>query len=208
MRQLFVLPKSVGGFHDYFKLTADTETVVGAFGFGFERGNLRLPRTTSPVAEIAAALRPRINSALHLVSMNSETPRREFLMAPVVLDLALATHAKLHSEYAIRISPLLHGSLDYFLEKEGTVVVVEAKHADMTRGFTQLCAEMIAVNEFADVAITRIYGAVTVGELWRFGVLDRAEKRVFQDISLFRVPDDLEELLSVLVGILNNEPIV
>ena len=49
------------------------------------------------------------------------------------------------------------------------------------------------------------YGAVTMGEFWRFGKLDRSQKTIFRDIYLFKVPDDLDDLLKVMVGILDGD---
>ena len=49
------------------------------------------------------------------------------------------------------------------------------------------------------------YGAVTMGEFWRFGKLDRSQKTVFRDIYLFKVHDDLDDLLKVMVGILDGD---
>ena len=46
------------------------------------------------------------------------------------------------------------------------------------------------------------YGAVTIGDVWRFGKLDRVNQVVTQDINLFKVPDDLDDLAKVIVGIL------
>jgi hypothetical protein len=47
------------------------------------------------------------------------------------------------------------------------------------------------------------YGAVTMGDVWRFGKLDPSHPTIFQDVNLFRVPDDLEDLIKVMVGILD-----
>ncbi len=46
------------------------------------------------------------------------------------------------------------------------------------------------------------YGAVTIGNLWQFGKLDRNEKTIYQDLNLFKIPDDLIDLAQVLLGIL------
>ena len=48
-----------------------------------------------------------------------------------------------------------------------------------------------------------LYGAVTMGDVWRFGKLDRGQQTIFQDVNLFRVPDDLDDLIKVMVGILD-----
>jgi hypothetical protein len=82
--------------------------------------------------------------------------------------------------------------------------VVEAKKADMEKGFTQLAVELIAMDQFIDATSDFRYGAITVGDLWRFGKLDRQQKRILKDIDSFRVPLDLEGLFQVLVGILKD----
>ncbi|MBC8142191.1 MAG: hypothetical protein H7Y38_12205 [Armatimonadetes bacterium] len=41
----------------------------------------------------------------------------------------------------------------------------------------------------------------SVGDTLRFGVLDRFNKHVTQDIGQLNVPADLDDLLTVLVGI-------
>jgi len=47
-----------------------------------------------------------------------------------------------------------------------------------------------------------IYGAVSIGELWRFGILNRKNKNILRDLHTYRVPEDIEDLFSIMVGIL------
>ncbi len=61
---------------------------------------------------------------------------------------------------------------------------------------------MIALDQWIDSPTPTLYGAVTNGEDWRFGIFYPEDKRVVQDIKLYRVPEGLEELVRVLVGIL------
>jgi hypothetical protein len=75
---------------------------------------------------------------------------------------------------------------------------------DLARGFTQLAVEMIALA-MDDTAPDQIYGVVTMGNLWIFGLLDRPGKLITQDISGYRVPDDVESLVRTLVGILGSD---
>jgi hypothetical protein len=49
-----------------------------------------------------------------------------------------------------------------------------------------------------------LYGAVSIGNVWQFGVLNRQPKQILQDINLYRVPADLEDLLRILIAILKN----
>jgi hypothetical protein len=47
--------------------------------------------------------------------------------------------------------------------------------------------------------------AVTMGYIWQFGKLERSTQQITQDINLFKVPDDLDSLVRVLMGILEGE---
>ncbi len=54
------------------------------------------------------------------------------------------------------------------MRRENILVVVEAKNDDLSRGFTQLAAELRALAQAEDQDI--LYGgAVTIGDAWRFG---------------------------------------
>ena len=72
----------------------------------------------------------------------------------------------------------------------------------MEKGFTQLAVALIAMVQYVESQAERFYGAITIGDLWCFGVLMRAEKTIYKDIESFRVPADLDALFRVLVGIL------
>jgi hypothetical protein len=47
-----------------------------------------------------------------------------------------------------------------------------------------------------------LYGAVTTGDLWRFGQLDRSLKVITEDTIMYRVPDELAQILEILAGVL------
>ena len=78
--------------------------------------------------------------------------------------------------------------------------MVEAKNDDLTRGFTQMAVELIAISEVEEGDL--FYGVVTIGDAWRFGRLEKTNRQIFQDISLYRIPDDLEDLMRILLRIL------
>jgi hypothetical protein len=44
-----------------------------------------------------------------------------------------------------------------------------------------------------------LFGAVTTGSIWQFCSLDRANKQITQILNLYRVPEDIEELLRILI---------
>jgi hypothetical protein len=91
-------------------------------------------------------------------------------------------------------------ALDYYLYADHKLLVVEAKNADLARGFTQLAVELIALNEWSDSDTPILQGAVSTGDVWQFGLLNRQDKQITQDLNLYRVPADLEELLRILVA--------
>jgi len=45
-------------------------------------------------------------------------------------------------------------------------------------------------------------GAVSTGTIWQFGTLDRAAKHIEQGINSYRVPEDLEPVMRILVATL------
>jgi len=105
-------------------------------------------------------------------------------------------------ECRLEVSAQLHGILDYCLQAQQQLLVVNAKNADLQRGFTQLAAELIALDRRAEGPAQQLYGAVSAGNLWQFGWLDRADKQISQDSTIYRVPGDLRSLLQVLLAIL------
>jgi len=188
-------------FSDYFALNVDAKEVLAHFGYSLRVQTSRLPQF--PIThERTETLRERINESLPYISMNSETARREFLIAPVLLETIHYTQAWVRVEYPLVVNDQLKGTLDYYLEAEQGLLVVEAKNADLVRGFTQLAVELIALNDWTKRETAYLYGAVSVGDIWRFGILDRRRKQVTQDLNLYRVPADLPDLLAILVALL------
>ncbi len=86
------------------------------------------------------------------------------------------------------------------------LLVIEAKYEDLTRGFTQLVAELAALDQWEnspDVSTqTVLVGAVSTGTIWQFGTLDRATRHFEQGINSYRVTEDLEPLLRILIAAL------
>jgi hypothetical protein len=145
-------------------------------------------------------LKAQIEETLPYVQLTSESAKREVLIAPVLMRVATLVHQILRFEYPLKVNDWLQGSLDYLIRGRNQMVVVEAKRDDLTRGFTQLAVEMIALA-MDETAPDTLYGAVTMGNLWIFGMLNRQTKRITQDIGGYQVPDDVAALVKTLVGI-------
>ena len=68
---------------------------------------------------------------------------------PAKLQRAL-TNVENPLEYPIDINDKLNGWLDYLIRSQQEIVVIEAKKGDLEKGFTQLAAEMIALDYYED----------------------------------------------------------
>jgi len=188
-------------FSDFFNMGIEAEDVAAYFGYAFQARNVTLPKTTR-LLERVNDLKNRIEEGMPYVSFINEAARREFLIAPVLLELVHYTHTKIKVEYPITVNDQLKGTLDYYLQAKNNLLVIEAKNGDLTRGFAQLTVELIALDQWGKTETPTLFGAVSMGDIWRFGILDRPSKALTQDLNLFRVPADLDELMSILVGIL------
>ncbi len=196
----FLQPNAQYTFRSYCELPQDTDEVLAEFDYKLVKKYLNLPKTERKLTKLAE-LKQNIESILPFVSLSSETAKREILVAPVLSLVTITCQQILRIEYPLKVNNLLQGNLDYLLRGTNSLIVIEAKRDDMTRGFTQLAVEMIALSLVNDSS-SMIYGAVTMGTLWTFGILEESSRTIFQDILSYRVPSDVEDLVSILVGIL------
>jgi len=196
-------PEASYTFRSFFELPNDPDEILAEFGYGYTQARLSLPRTSQSLPGLAD-LQTQIEATLPYVQLTSETAKREVLVAPVLLRVATLCHQVLRFEYPLKVNNWLQGNLNYLIRADRQVVVIEAKRDELTRSFTQLAVEMIALSMLED-APDFIYGAVTIGSFWVFGRLDRAAKQIVRDIGGYQVPDDVDDLVRILVGILVKE---
>ena len=210
-------------FSDDFKLNFYAEDILHHFGYQYRANDLEPPAANVALPNLQP-LRDRLRRHIPRITLDNEISRREFLIAPVLTELLDLTAAKIKTAYPIDVAPQLRGSLDYFIEADDRLLVIEAKDENLERGFKQLAVELIAVErqQYAPemdlesdaetdsesdgemAARDRwLWGAVSIGKIWQFARLDRREQAIVQDLNLYRVPADLEPLLQLLVGILN-----
>jgi hypothetical protein len=146
-------------------------------------------------------LRIELQENLTLVDPVSEIARREALIFPILKTICKFIQVPLKIEYPVRVNNWLKGSFDYFISTQQNLLVIEAKNADLARGFTQLAVELIALDQWTDSTVPLLYGTVTTGDTWKFGIFQRQEKIVHKDINTYAVPSDLNLVLSALFGI-------
>ena len=187
-------------FRSYFEMPYEIDEILSEFGVEYSLEELTLPKiNVSP--DVVEPLKARLKNDLRIVLLSSETARREILVAPVLTQIARLSESKLRIEYALIVDDYLKGKVDYLVRGKQSVLVIEAKNDDLARGFTQLAVELIALSR-VEVNQKVLYGAVTIGNAWLFGCFDVAKQQITQDLSFYRVPEDLHDVMEILMGLL------
>lgn len=199
-------PQASYTFSQYFELNYDSEEIFAELGCTFENTALALPKSAEPITFIDELGR-RLDFALRLTNLTSEIARREMLIAPILSAVCAHANQKMKIEYRVDVSNQLKGSFDYFIPSPQNLLVVEAKNADLGRGFTQLGTELIALNQLTQKNTPVLYGAVTTGDVWKFGQFLRSERKILKDIEIYAIPSELEKLLATLLGIIRPSPV-
>ncbi|NEO85336.1 MAG: hypothetical protein F6J87_13965 [Spirulina sp. SIO3F2] len=169
------------------------------FGYSFERKKLKLSQYSGKLDRIGQT-QERIEEILPYVSLSNESARREALIAPIIFDLVHYIKIEINIEYSIKVNDQLQGTLDYFLEAPNQVLIIEAKKENLDFGMTQLCAELIALDQWDQTnGQTYLIGGITTGKIWEFARLDRARKHIEQGLESYRVPEDIEPLMRILI---------
>lgn len=187
-------------FRSYFELPYEADDILAEFNYVLIKSRLSLPQAIAPLNQLPE-LKQRIEDILPFISLSNETARRETLVSPILLEVIRYCQCQMRIEYPLTVNNWLKGHLDYLLRSsKNNLLIIEAKNDDLTKGFTQLAVELIALSQIEEQNL--LYGAVTIGNVWQFGQLDRLQKQIAQDLNLFKVPDDLDNLVRVIVGIL------
>lgn len=185
-------------FSKYAQLAYDTADILAEFGVTLKNSSLQLPQQLPIDPE---PLRIELQENLTLVDPVSEIARREALIFPILKTICKFIQVPLKIEYPVQVSNWLKGSFNYFIPTPQKLLVIEAKNADLARGFTQLAVELIALDQWTDSTVPMLYGSVTTGDTWKFGIFQRQEKIVHKDINTYAIPSDLDLVLSTLFGI-------
>lgn len=198
-------PNRTYTFSEIGKLKAPTDELLAEYGYSLERTLIDLPQYQGELDRLQER-RERMEEVLPYLDLTNEQSRREMLIAPLMEDLIHYTKAQLRIEYALKVNERLQGELHYLLRTKTNLLVVEAKQEDLTNGFTQMAVQLIALDQWEKSTGVEqqpeVVGAVSTGTIWQFGVLHRQEKLVTQELTLYRVPKDLEPLMRILVAAL------
>ncbi len=189
-------------FSRYFELPYTPEDILADLDCTLERTD----RADLPYSNITLEWLPDLSESikrrLKRVNMTCEQARREALIFPVIDRICDDFDYPLNLEYTVNASNWLKGSLDYYIPSPHRLLIIEAKQADLTRGFTQLAVELIALDRWVEHSTPILYGAVSTGEIWRFGAFHTQTNCVVEYLPLHPVPQNLEFVVRTLVGIL------
>jgi hypothetical protein len=134
-----------------------------------------------------------VKTASLALKVSTEKARSEFVIAPILVELWLLAGQKfgLHSGVDFPVDPehglvgvcdfVITRSPEQFFVKAPIVLLVEAKTEDITRGFGQCVAEMLAAQRFNDregSPSDKTYGVVTAGAQWKFFELEGSIVRI------------------------------
>jgi hypothetical protein len=144
------------------------------------------------------------------LAISTEKARSEFIIAPILTEFwkLAGQMVGLHSGVDFSVDPEsgLAGTCDFVITrspeqlfiKAPAILLVEAKNEDMKRGYAQCVAEMLAAqkfNERENTVYDKVYGAVTIGEKWKFLELEGNIVRI--DVRDYAIRD-----LGMILGIL------
>jgi hypothetical protein len=186
-------------FSQFFDLPFTIEDILAEFDCTIDRSPIAFPRKA--LDRPLDNLRHELARNRQRIELVNEMARREALIGPLLFEVAEISNQRINVEYSIVVSEHLRGTVDYYIANHN-LLVIEAKQADLVRGFTQLSVELIALDQWTKSTSPLLYGAVSTGEDWRFAAFDRANKVIIQDPQRFLVPENLETLVEILVGIL------
>lgn len=166
-----------------------------------------------PETEISQILKDNLTLKVPLaLAINTEKARSELIISEILVELKRILHGKISLFSGINLDvdkeKGLNGYCDFivsqsseqFFLKAPVITIVEAKNENIPSGIGQCIAEMIAArlfNERAALPITKLYGAVTIGNIWKF--LKYEQDTVYIDRQEYYI-DNPAKIVGILVA--------
>ena len=122
-------------------------------------------------------------SASFAAGQGSEKVRSELIIAPLLFELRILLDRQIGLfsgvDFSIDVESGLNGVCDFLLTRSTdelvieapAIILIEAKKGELSGGWGQCAAEMIAAQKFNQAneqEIPTIYGSVTTGTQWQF----------------------------------------
>ena len=182
--------------------------------------------TISPRQDLFSAV-PALECSNHLtetlaynvpfaLASNTEKSRSQMISTPILLELTkqFPDRISLFSgvEFTVDSDLGLNGSRNFMISRSveflivsaPAILIVEAKKENINAGLGQCVAEMYAAqlfNEREGNQVSRIYGVVTTGEIWKFLMLEGQSVQI--DLLEYFL-NQVDKILGILaIGIQN-----
>jgi hypothetical protein len=194
-------------FSQYFDFPYLPEEILADLGATIERRDLDNLPCYQGKLDWLGTLADEMRRRLKRLNTTTEQARREALIFPLIDQICDRFDYSINIDYEVNVSSWLKGSIDYYIPSPSSLLIIEAKQSDLTKGFTQLAVEMIALDRWVESESPILYGAVSTGEIWRFGSYDRAKHHIVEYLPLYPVPEALEFVIRAIIGILKGEAI-
>jgi len=114
-------------FSDYFELNNPAEEIVAELGYSFSHEVVNLPKSDDYEHNDIRKFQDTFYTILPKITINSEIAKRDFLIAPILVEIARNTESKINVEYAIETGSKLSGSLGYLIRLKQELIVIEEK---------------------------------------------------------------------------------
>ena len=154
---------------------------------------------------------------LPAAATGSEKVRSEGIVYPVLIEVRRILQERVSvfsgEDFTVDETVGLNGIVDFLISNSPLIstieapvlFITEAKKADISAGYGQCVAEMVAAQRFnqSNVGSHRaIYGCVTNGTQWRF--LKLVEDQVTLDLTDYPLPP-VDTILGILVHLVDQE---
>ena len=150
------------------------------------------------------------------LAIDTEKARSELIVAPILVELRKMCDRQIiffsGTDLTIDKEKGLNGVCDFIVSQSAeqlfldapVFTLVEAKNDNIKSGIPQCIAEMVAArlfNQKRGNSITRIYGAVTTGSLWKFMKLE--DDKVYIETMDYFI-ENIETILGILIQIVRD----
>jgi hypothetical protein len=145
------------------------------------------------------------------LAISTEKARSEFIIAPILVELRKLVHHQISLfsgvDFTVNEEKGLKGICDFIITRSPemftvnapVIMLVEAKNENLKSGLSQCLAEMVAAQEFNGQEgndISKVYGVVTTGNLWKFIILE--DKLALIDLPEYHI-NQAGKILGVLL---------
>jgi len=181
------------------------------------QSNLDVFSTQKQSVQINPAFTSQLEYSTTLaLAINTEKARSEMIIAPILLELRRLTGDRISlfsgSEFNVDPAQGLNGFCDFIISLSSqqlyieapVAIIVEAKNENIKGGLAQCLATMIAAQRFNQQksnAIDTIYGAVTMGNQWKF--LKLYQETAAIDRKDYYI-DQLPDIMGILFAMVEN----